>query len=111
MSMKERGCRRVPASVGCWLLELNGASCFDTFDLSEGGVCVQADEPLPVGRVVQLGFYTPGSARPIRADAEVVWVCSEEEPNTMGLRFVNLDEKGREAIRDYAELLVRQQRE
>lgn len=110
MPMKERGCRRVPASVGCWLLELDGASCFDTFDLSEEGVCVQTDEPLQVGRVVQLGFYTPGSARPIRAEAEVVWVCSDEEPNMMGLRFVNLDEKGREAIREYAVLLARQMR-
>ena len=108
--MIERGCRRVPASVGCWLLEVDGASCFDTFDLSEGGVCVQTDEPLPVGRVVLLGFYTPGSARPIRAEAEVVWVCNEDEPNSMGLKFMNLDDESREAIRAYAGLLDRQRR-
>ncbi len=109
MGMKERGCRRVPASVGCWLLEVDGASCFDTFDLSEGGVCVQADEPLPVGKVVSLAFYTPGSAQPVRAEAEVVWVCSDE-PISMGFRFVNLDEESREVIRTYAELLDSQRR-
>jgi uncharacterized protein (TIGR02266 family) len=108
MSIKERGCRRIPASVGCWLLEVDGASCFDTFDLSEQGVCVHTDEPLPVGKVVSLGFYTPGSARPVRAEAEVVWVCSEGEPISMGLRFIRLDEEGRAAIRTYAELLERQ---
>jgi uncharacterized protein (TIGR02266 family) len=108
--MKERGCRRIPASVGCWLLEVDGASCFDTFDLSEGGVCVQTDAPLPVGRVVHLGFYTPGSARPIRVEAEVVWGCSDDEPNTMGLKFMNLDDQAREAIRAYAGLLERQRR-
>ncbi len=108
--MKERGCRRIHASVGCWLLEVDGASCFDTFDLSEGGVCVHTDEPLPVGKVVTLGFYTPGSARPIRAEAEVVWVSCDDEPGSMGLKFVNLDEEGGEAIREYAALLSLQRR-
>lgn len=90
--------------MGCWLVEMDGASCFYTFDLSEGGVCVNTDEPLPVGRVVTLQFFTPKGAAPVTITAEVVW--SRLEPTAgMGLRFTDLDPTALQVIKEFTALL------
>lgn len=107
--MDERTCRRMPVKVGCWLVELDGLSCLYTFDISEKGVSVVTEDPFPVGQVVKLQFFTPHSARAVTLEAEVVWSSLEPEGG-MGLRFINLDEKGRRILREFT-LLLRQQRE
>ena len=90
--------------VGCWLVEMDGASCFHTFDLSEGGVCINTDEPFLVGRVVTLQFFTPKNATPVSITAEVVW--SQLEPIAgMGLRFTDLDPKSLQVIKEITEFL------
>lgn len=102
--MEERTCKRKTVEVGCWLVEMDGASCFHTFDLSEGGVCVNTDEPLPVGRVVTLQFFTPKGAAPVSITAEVVW--SRLEPTAgMGLRFTDLDPKALQIIKEFTAIL------
>ncbi|MBT0653373.1 PilZ domain-containing protein [Geomobilimonas luticola] len=104
--MEERACKRMAVQVGCWLVEMDGASCFYTFDLSEGGVCVNTDEPLPVGRVVTLQFFTPKGAAPVTITAEVVW--SRLEPSAgMGLRFTDLDPTALQVIKEFTALLQR----
>jgi uncharacterized protein (TIGR02266 family) len=90
--------------VGCWLVEMDGASCFYTFDFSDGGVCVNTDEPLPVGRVVTLQFFTPKGAAPVSVKAEVVW-SRLEAPAGMGLRFLDVDPPTLQVIKEFTSLL------
>ena len=88
---------------------MDGASCFHTFDLSEGGVCINTDEPFPVGRGVTLQFFTPKNATPVSITAEVVW--SRLEPIAgMGLRFTGLDAKALQVIKDITEFLRQRSR-
>ena len=105
--MEERSCRRTAVGVGCWLVEMDGASCLYTFDISEHGVSVITEDPYPVGEVVRLQFFTPRSARAVTLEAQVVW--SRLEPGGgMGLRFINLDGEKRGVLRSFmAELKKR----
>ena len=105
--MEERSCRRTPVEVGCWLVEMDGASCLYTFDISENGVSVITEDPLPVGQVVRLQFFTFRSARAVTLEAQVVWSRLEPEGG-MGLKFINLDGEKRGVLRSFtAELKKR----
>lgn len=98
--MEERRNKRVPVEVGCWLKEMDEASCLYTLDVSETGASVLTDDPMPVGRIVHLQFFTPASAAAVTVAAEVVWSNLEPEGG-MGLRFVNLDDRTRTVIREF----------
>ncbi len=82
-------------------MQSDGASCFDTFDLSESGVSVVTTAPLQVGRIVKLQFFTPLAASPLTIEAEVVWSRLDPEGG-MGLRFLDMDEKTAGIIREFA---------
>jgi len=98
--VEERSCRRTPVEAGCWLVEMDGASCLYTFDISEGGVSVVTEDPLPVGQVVRLQFFTSRSARAVTLEARVVWSRLEPE-GAMGLKFINLDGEKRGVLRSF----------
>lgn len=104
--MEERSCRRTPVEVGCWLVELDGASCVYTFDISENGVSIITKDPRPVGQVVKLQFYTPRSARAVTLEARVVWSRLEPEGG-MGLAFNDLDAEKRGVLRSFMAELKR----
>ncbi len=99
--MEERTCRRMTVTTGCWLVQADESSCFDTFDLSESGVSVLTTSPLQVGRTVELQFFTPLAASPLTISAEVVWSRLEPEGG-MGFRFLDMDEKTAAIIREFA---------
>lgn len=104
--MDKRSCRRLPVRVGCWLVEVDALACIQTFDISDNGVCVVSDELLPLGKAVQLQFFTPRSATPVRVEGEVVW-CREEEEGAyaMGLKFLAIGESARQTIREFSAYL------
>lgn len=102
--MDERKNKRLPVEVGCWLVEMDEASCFYTLNVSDTGVSVMTDGLLAVGRVVHLQFFTPASAEAVTVEAEVVWNSLEPE-GSMGLRFINMDEQKRNIIRDFIRLV------
>lgn len=105
--MEERSCKRMPVEVGCWLVEMDGSFCLYTFDISENGVSVITEDPLPVGQVVRLQFFTSRSARAVTLEAQVVWNRLEPEGG-MGLKFINLDGERRGVLRSFtAELKKR----
>lgn len=103
--MEGRKSKRLSVEVGCWLVEMDGATCLYTFDLSDEGVAVVTEDPLPVGRSVTLQFFTPRSASAVTLKAQVVWSRLEPE-GAMGLRFLDLDIRGREALREFTRLLL-----
>lgn len=103
--MEGRKSKRLSVEVGCWLVEMDGATCLYTFDLSDEGVAVVTEDPLPVGRSVTLQFFTPRSASAVTLKAQVVWSRLEPE-GAMGLRFLDLDIRGRETLREFTRLLL-----
>lgn len=106
--MEERRYRRKAAEFGCWLVEGEEVSCYNLSDISESGAFVATQDPLPVGKVVQLQCYTPHSAHAVQLQAEVVWSRSEPDECGMGIRFLNMDEAKKRAL---AELLVMMKQE
>ncbi len=105
----KRGCKRKRIEVGCWLVEVDGASCCHTFDISSRGVALQTDDPLPVGALVRLQFFTPRSAKPVTVTAEVVWTRLEPD-SAMGLSFLAEDTATSTLIAEFTGLLEEQQR-
>ncbi|KAF0220501.1 MAG: PilZ domain [Geobacteraceae bacterium] len=101
--MEERKNKRLPVEVGCWLVEMDEASCVYTLNVSDTGVSVITDLLLPVGRTVHLQFFTPASAEAVTVEAEVVWNRLEPE-GSMGLRFLSVDEQKRNVIREFIRL-------
>lgn len=74
-------------------------------DLSEGGVLIQTEEPLPVGTRVDIKFRLPGAIKLIETKGEVVWshktIADESGLNLvpgMGVKFLGLDEKSKKYI-------------
>ena len=106
--MDKRGCRRLPVQIGCWMIELDTLACIQTFDISDEGVSIKSDEPLAVGKMVRLRFFTPQSAAPVEVEAEVVWSREDEADFATGLKFVAAGEVARQIIRDCAAFLKRQ---
>ncbi len=64
-------------------------------ELSEGGMGVQAFDPVKAGRVVQLRFVLPATAVEIVADADIAW---SDATGRAGLVFTLLPETARAAI-------------
>ncbi|SNB47765.1 PilZ domain-containing protein [Geobacter sp. DSM 9736] len=100
----------MPLGVGCWLVHMDEAACFDTLDVSGTGMSVLISSPLPIGRRVSLQFFTPDSAKPVPVAAEVVWTSLEDDQGSMGLRFLEMDEKTEKVVREFGRLLKLQKR-
>jgi CheY-like chemotaxis protein len=67
-------------------------------DISQGGMGIQALDPLQAGRTVQLRFTLPGSAAEIAAAGEVMWA---DDAGRAGLRFAALPETAQATIQDW----------
>lgn len=70
------------------LLTLTRRPVERVFDLSEGGLGVLTQDPLPVGRLVLGVVCLPGEARTHDVIVRVVWVDAQ----SMGLEFLLPDE-------------------
>ncbi len=67
-------------------------------DLSEGGLFIKTDKPLPLGREVTIDLLPPGFTLPLRLGAVVVRQGGAAGPG-MGVSFQNLDPTAQEALR------------
>ncbi len=74
-------------------------SALDTFfydyaiNISQGGVFIRTDKPLPVGSPVHLKFSIPGTEREIESEGQVMRVIKSghnPEPPGMGIRFESI---------------------
>jgi uncharacterized protein (TIGR02266 family) len=72
-------------------------------NLSESGILLQTRNPEPVGTVVQLDLELPGERTQLRLAAEVVRhaLPEQERIHGMGLRFVDLRDAQRHALRHF----------
>jgi len=106
----ERRSKRIPAEVGCWLLQGDDVSCFHSFDISSTGISLATDEPLPEGKVVKLQFYTPHSAKAITVDAEVIWSRHDPQVSGMGLKFLGEESRATTLLAQLAVLMQGQRK-
>jgi hypothetical protein len=87
--------------------DADGPAEFDghVYDISEGGVRFEIDEPLPEGAVIEVEIGLPGCRRLIEASGKVVRVNAAEDdpgPRRMALMFDRFaDPASREALRSY----------
>jgi uncharacterized protein (TIGR02266 family) len=69
-------------------------------NLSLGGLSFQCDAPEPIGTEVDLLLHFPeiNASLPIRG--QVVW-ANRSQPSDMGLRFIQVDDKKQETLKQY----------
>jgi|GEM_PF-1426889 len=103
--MEGRRHKRLQVQVGCWIVgEDDVGFCCSSFDISDNGISIYIEDPLPIGKSVTLQFYTPSSAAALSITAEVIW--SRTEPDgAMGLRFVDISDEQLGTLRDLARQL------
>ncbi|MFZ5442931.1 MAG: PilZ domain-containing protein [Myxococcota bacterium] len=65
------------------------------FDLSEGGLGVLSQDPLPAGSLSLATLWLPHEAKPLDVIVRVAW----REERSMGLQFILPDDALLEAIR------------
>ena len=71
-------------------------------NLSLGGICIQNSTVEDVGTVVNVVVNFPDLGKQLALTGEVVW-CNREEPQDMGIRWIDLADRERDALRDYLE--------
>ena len=77
-------------------------------NVSVGGVCIQVDAAEEIGTEVDLLIHFPDLNASISVHGQVVWV-NRTYPVDMGIRFVGLDEKKQETLKQYLQKAAQQQ--
>jgi type IV pilus assembly protein PilZ len=85
-------------------------------DLSEGGIFLETERPLPTGTPVTLRFTLPDIDRVFEVKGKVAWI-NETKPKGgakapkfqvgMGVQFEEMEEEDRKTIRDYVTKLLK----
>jgi uncharacterized protein (TIGR02266 family) len=89
---------RAPIGV---IVQVNYASSSQNYfskNISAGGAFLLAENPLEVETRLSILLYLPKIEKPVKAEAEVVWV-QRQEPSGFAIRFTKITEAGRELIR------------
>jgi uncharacterized protein (TIGR02266 family) len=69
-------------------------------NISLGGICIQSPSIEEVGSMVDLVVNFPDLGRSLALRGQVVW-ANREPPMDMGIRYVEMDEPKRSALREY----------
>jgi len=94
---------RIPISVRVRVQYTGQEFAAQSVNLSAGGVFLDTDRRLPVGTRLHLVFTVPIIAKyPIRAEGEVVWLCSEDRSG-LAIRFVDISDDDRGLLGELAE--------
>ena len=67
-------------------------------DISEGGMAIQALEPVEASRVLNFKFDLPGTKLPIDAFGEIAWA---DASGRAGIRFTEMDDASRQRLKDW----------
>lgn len=72
-------------------------------DISEKGIFIVTESPLPVGRNVLLRISLPDTVELIEAKGRVVWtgIGGPEKRGGMGVEIIQMSEKAREELRRF----------
>lgn len=108
VNLEKRNAPRFKArfSIHCVRGNGNGSDC-NVFDVSTGGLFLQASPLLPVDTVVGMNFVLPVVNVEISCKGRVAWLNKPESPIKnefppgMGVEFSDLGVEGKQAIHDY----------
>jgi c-di-GMP-binding flagellar brake protein YcgR len=68
-------------------------------DISEGGMCLVADERMESGRMLDLRFYLPNSSNELHAFGKVQWCRSSAHGGfEVGVSFWNIAEEDKKSL-------------
>lgn len=76
-------------------------------NISLGGICIQSPSIEEVGAVVDLVVNFPELGRSLALRGQVMW-ANREPPMDMGIRYVEMDDKQREALRAYLDRVAQE---
>ena len=85
----------VPGEVADASEELGGSAML--VDVSEGGLRLMVEGPVPLGTEVQLRLEFVDCDVPIQVLAQVVW-CRQSPPYEVGVRFLELEPEHRHRL-------------
>jgi len=64
------------------------------YDVSEGGIRIELDEPLAIGEQLRIVIDLPFAGRAVRGEGKVVWIndaCDDPGPRRMALAFTGFE--------------------
>lgn len=71
-------------------------------NVSLGGICLHSPSVDRVGTIVNVVINFPDLGKQLALTGEVVW-SNQEPPQDMGIRWIDLTDEDRAALRDYLE--------
>ncbi len=89
---------RAPIGVIVQVNHAGTAQNYFSKNISAGGAFLLAEKPIEVETRLSILLYLPKIDRPIKAEAEVVWV-QRQEPTGFAIRFLTITDAARELIR------------
>jgi hypothetical protein len=95
---KRRATVHAAANISCPTTESAAASLLD---LSEEGLSLQCDQPLPPQNKIYLRFTLPGQTKSIQLSGETIW---QDSRGRMGIRFIDVPQSGRRLLREWLDL-------
>ena len=69
-------------------------------NISLGGICISTPSIEEVGSIVDLVINFPDLGGSVSLHGEVVW-ANREPPMDMGIRYIEMDDQKRDALRQY----------
>jgi uncharacterized protein (TIGR02266 family) len=95
--------RKTPRYEVSALVDCTGTEVYlrhRVINISLGGVCIQVDAAEEIGTEVELLIHFPDLNASLPARGQVVW-ANRSHPVDMGIRFVNLDDKKQDTLKQY----------
>jgi hypothetical protein len=95
----QRAAPRLPLDVEVNFMERGMAR---SKDVSEGGICVIAEDEIPQGKIYNLSFVIPSTGERFTAFAKVVWNRKAgDHLYENGLEFWHMDDEAKDILHDY----------
>jgi len=95
---------RAPTELECSVISGDIAIGTTIHNISEGGAFIAMNIPPDAGSVLGLEFMIPGTEHTTNTEVIVQWTASirQKGPLGIGVRFLDIEEKERDLIRDFA---------
>jgi PilZ domain. len=89
---------RAPIGVIVQVNQAGSSQNYFSKNISAGGAFLLAEKPIEVDTRLSILLYLPKIERPVKAEAEVVWI-QRQAPTGFAIRFTKITDAGRELIR------------
>jgi len=94
--------KRVETNIDILFRESGAFKKSHTLNVSNGGLFVKTEDPLPIDSVVTLRMRLPGETEPMEIQGCVVWSTPKDKnsdfPCGMGIQFIKMNAEDRTKI-------------